>query len=87
MIDGAPERLNETHDPALRSWVESANSGSTDFPIQNLPYGVFRRRKDEAPRVGVAIGDQILDLARSAEASLLDDLPDTLRAAARAPSR
>jgi fumarylacetoacetase len=86
MIDGTPDQLNETHDPALRSWVESANSGLTDFPIQNLPYGVFRRHKDEAPRVGVAIGDQILDLTRSAEASLLDDLSATLRAAACAES-
>jgi fumarylacetoacetase len=86
MIDGTPDQPDETHDPSLRSWVESANSGLTDFPIQNLPYGVFRRHKDDAPRVGVAIGDQILDLTRSAEASLLDDLSDTLRAAACAGS-
>jgi fumarylacetoacetase len=53
---------NETHDPARRSFVESANSGS-DFPIQNLPYGVFRRLGSSEPyRVGVAIGDQILDV-------------------------
>jgi len=56
--------LDETHDPALRSWVESANDPSSDFPIQNLPFGVFRRSSsDESPRVGVAIGDQIYDLA------------------------
>ncbi len=56
--------LDATHDPALRSWVESANDPHTDFPIQNLPFGVFRRRgSDETPRVGVAIGDQIFDLA------------------------
>lgn len=56
-------RLNETHDAGLKSWVASANVADTDFPIQNLPYGVFRRRQsDEAFRVGVAIGDQILDL-------------------------
>ena len=36
--------LNATHDPTLRSWVDSANDGSTDFPIQNLPLGRFRRR-------------------------------------------
>jgi fumarylacetoacetase len=54
---------NETHDPARRSFVESANDGS-DFPIQNLPFGVFRRRGgSESPRVGIAIGDQILDVA------------------------
>jgi len=50
--------------PILRSWVESANGPETDFPIQNLPFGVFRRKKsNEQPRGGVAIGDQILDLA------------------------
>jgi fumarylacetoacetase len=56
--------LDATHDPALRSWVAAANDGRTDFPIQNLPHGVFRRRGgDEAWRGGVAIGDQVLDLA------------------------
>ena len=53
-----------THDPELRSWVESANTAGTDFPIQNLPFGIFKRKgKKEAPRGGVAIGDQIFDLA------------------------
>jgi fumarylacetoacetase len=56
--------LDETHNIDLRSWVETANDAATDFPIQNLPLGVFRRaRSDETPRVGVAIGDQIYDLA------------------------
>ena len=56
--------MNQTHDPKLQSWVESANDPATDFPIQNLPFGVFRRKgSKEAPRGGVAIGDQILDLA------------------------
>lgn len=78
---------NDTHDPDLRSWVESANSETTDFPIQNLPYGVFRRRgTGEAPRVGVAIGDQIMDLARSVELRLLDNVSETLRAAVSASS-
>jgi fumarylacetoacetase len=55
--------LNATHDPALRSWVGSANRAGADFPIQNLPFGVFRRAgSHEAWRGGVAIGDQILDL-------------------------
>ncbi|HUN75689.1 MAG TPA: fumarylacetoacetase [Steroidobacteraceae bacterium] len=55
--------LNETHDPGLRSWVETAQVPGTDFPIQNLPFGVFRRAGSaEALRGGVAIGDQILDL-------------------------
>src|SRR5262245_563743 len=54
---------NETHDPARRSFVESANRDS-EFPIQNLPYGVYRRRGSTEPgRVGIAIGDQILDVA------------------------
>jgi len=52
-----------THDPALRSWVASANVAGTDFPVQNLPYGRFRRAgSDESWRIGVAIGDQVLDL-------------------------
>ena len=56
--------LNETHDPALRSWVASAQVAGTDFPIQNLPFAVFRRTgRQEAWRGGVAIGDQIVDLA------------------------
>jgi fumarylacetoacetase len=56
--------LNHTHDPALRSWVPSANWAHTEFPIQNLPFGVFRRLgSGERPSVGVAIGDQIVDLA------------------------
>ncbi len=49
---------------ADRSWVESANEPGTDFPIQNLPYGIFKRKgRKERPRGGVAIGDQIFDLA------------------------
>lgn len=56
--------LNETHDPSLKSWVAAANAAGSDFPIQNLPFGVFRRKgSDEPYRCGVAIGDQILDLA------------------------
>jgi len=56
-------KLDETHDPARKSWVASANAPDADFPIQNLPFGVFRPRGDQAePMVGVAIGDQILDV-------------------------
>jgi fumarylacetoacetase len=55
--------LNATHDPALRCWLETANDPNSDFPIQNLPFGVFRRSGSaEAFRGGVAIGDQVLDL-------------------------
>ncbi|MCP4875242.1 MAG: fumarylacetoacetase [Gammaproteobacteria bacterium] len=60
--------LNETHDPSLTSWVESANIDGADFPLQNLPFAVFRVHvSDESFRGGVAIGDQVLDLARLAE--------------------
>jgi fumarylacetoacetase len=45
---------NETHDPAMRSWVESANQPGCDFPIQNLPFGVFRAAPGGEARVGVA---------------------------------
>jgi len=55
--------LNETHAPQLRSWVASANAPDTDFPIQNLPFGVFRQAGSAQEfRVGVAIGDSILDV-------------------------
>ena len=64
--------LNATHDPHLKSWVESANQPDTDFPIQNLPFAVFRRAgRGEAFRGGVAIGDQILDLAALHESRVL----------------
>ena len=60
--------LDDTHDPALRSWVESANEGGTEFPVQNLPFGRFRRTGNEEPfRIGVAIGDQVLDLKLALE--------------------
>jgi fumarylacetoacetase len=65
---------NATHDPALRSWVASANDGDTDFPIQNLPYGRFRRAGSREPwRMGVAIGDQVLDLKAAYEHAHWDD--------------
>ena len=64
--------LNETHDPARRSFVESANARGADFPIQNLPFCVFRPTPQAAPRAGVAIGDRLLDLA--AAASCFDGL-------------
>ena len=65
--------LNETHDPALTSWVTSANIPGTDFPIQNLPFAIFRRQgSDDAFRGGVAIGDQVVDLAALAGRALFD---------------
>ncbi len=63
--------IDETHDPKRLSWIASAN-GHADFPIQNLPLGVFSIADGE-PRIGVAIGDMILDLRGLAEAGLLDD--------------
>ena len=64
--------LNDTNDLALKSWVASANEVGCDFPIQNLPFGVFRRAgSDEAYRGGVAIGDQILDLSAAVAGGLL----------------
>ena len=55
--------LDDTHDPGLKSWVESANAPDTDFPLQNLPFGRFARRGSGEPwRIGVAIGGQVLDL-------------------------
>ena len=62
--------MNETHDPSLTSWIESANAPDTDFPIQNLPFGVFSRKGDAERRVGVAIGDQIVDVGESLSANL-----------------
>ena len=75
--------LDETHDPALRSWVDSANSGNGDFPLQNLPFAVFRRRgSNEAWRGGVAIGDEVLDLAAAAASdAFTGDAANALRAA------
>lgn len=58
-------QIDETHDPALQSWVASANDPATDFPIQNLPFGRFREPRDGDWRIGVAIGDQVLDLRRA----------------------
>ena len=59
--------LNETHDPARKSFVDTANAPESDFPIQNLPFGVFRPAPGASPRVGVAIGDQIVDAAAAAD--------------------
>jgi fumarylacetoacetase len=67
--------LDHTHDPAARSWVASANVPGCDFPIQNLPFAVFRQQGSDEPfRGGVAIGDQIVDLARLALSGSMDGL-------------
>ncbi|MEO1105744.1 MAG: fumarylacetoacetase, partial [Pseudomonadota bacterium] len=64
-------RLDATHDPARRSWVGSANAPGTDFPIHNLPFGVFSRPGDATRHVGVAIGEEILDVTQLEAAGLL----------------
>jgi fumarylacetoacetase len=64
--------VNATHDARLRSWVDSANRVGTDFPVQNLPLGVFRRRgSDERWRVGTAIGDAVADVGVLAREEIL----------------
>ena len=66
--------LDATHDPKVRSWLPSANQSGCAFPIQNLPFGVFRRAQSaESFRGGVALGDQIIDLRALAEAQLFTD--------------
>jgi fumarylacetoacetase len=75
MNEASSQALDETHDPTLTSWVESANDPSTDFPVQNLPFGVFRRRESHlSPRIGVAIGEAVLDATGCVDAGLLDPL-------------
>jgi fumarylacetoacetase len=79
--------IDESHDPARRSWVGSANASDSDFPIQNLPFGVFRRRGAVgSQRICAAIGDQVLDLAACAELGLLHELQADLRGVLTAPA-
>ena len=67
------DRLDATHDPAARSWLDSANLSGCAFPLQNLPFGVFRRAQSaESFRGGVAIGDPIIDLAAIEKAHLFE---------------
>jgi fumarylacetoacetase len=60
--------------PLMRSWVDSANAPETDFPLNNLPYGVFDKGDGSMPRCGVAIGDMIFDLCKAEGEGLLGDL-------------
>jgi len=69
-----PYPIDDTHRPELESWVESAADPATDFPLSNLPLGIFRRERG-TPRPGVAIGDQVLDLAAAATDGLLAAAP------------
>ncbi|WP_321783510.1 fumarylacetoacetase [Paraburkholderia sp. J94] len=71
-----PDDLRATLDPRRKSWVESANDAACDFPIQNLPFGVFSTAQNVTPRAGVAIGDSVIDLAALYDAGVLR-LPGT----------
>jgi fumarylacetoacetase len=74
-------KLNETHDRSRRSWVATANHPDNDFPIQNLPLGIFH--EGGTSRGGVAIGDRIFDLSAGLELNLFSgDAADAARAAA-----
>ena len=63
---------DDTHRADLQSWVESAHALDTDFPLQNLPLGLFQS-PEQSPRPGIAIGAEILNLASAAEQGFLDD--------------
>ncbi|HYB65928.1 MAG TPA: fumarylacetoacetase [Steroidobacteraceae bacterium] len=79
--------VDATHDPQLASWVASANAAESDFPIQNLPFAVFRRAGNPEPfRGGVAIGAEILDLGALAAARPFDGLAAEALAAAALPA-
>jgi fumarylacetoacetase len=66
----------------MKSWVESANLPNCDFPLENLPYGVFRH--EDQTRIGIAIGDQVLDLRNCVQSGLLGSLsPETTAACSR----
>ena len=70
--------IDATHDQALTSWVISAN-GHAQFPIQNLPMGVFDA--GDGARIGVAIGNEVLDLTSALDCGLLPTLDNDTEAA------
>jgi fumarylacetoacetase len=72
--------LNKTHDPHAKSWVKSANAEGAPFPLQNLPFGVYRAEGSPS-QIGVAIGDSILNLHGAATSGLLDSLSGSVRKA------
>jgi fumarylacetoacetase len=77
--------LDQTHDPSVESWVESANL-HRDFPLQNLPFGVFQPTtsgdRTAGPRGGIRIGDEVLDLRSLSRAGLLTGAAQTAARAA-----
>jgi fumarylacetoacetase len=76
--------IDETHDPKRTSWVDSAN-GHADFPLQNLPFGLFSP-KDEAPRPGIAIGDHIIELQALVATGLSREAPAALEPVLATPA-
>ena len=66
--------INPTHNPALRSWVDSAHRPGTDFPIQNLPLGVGIQGKTGPRRVLTAIGDHVLDVCQALDVGLFQGM-------------
>ncbi len=79
--------MNETNDPGLRCWLPSAHDPATDFPLQNLPFGVFERRDESGPPVvGVAIGDQVVDVSRCFQEGLFEGLAAEAARACEAPA-
>jgi fumarylacetoacetase len=68
--------MNETHNPQLKSWIASANVPGNDFPIQNLPFGVFRKKVTGLHHVGVAIGDQIVDITAARFEEVFDGIAE-----------
>jgi fumarylacetoacetase len=71
--------VDHTHDAALESWVERAGDPETDFPIQNLPFGVFGHGQEVPRNIGIAIGDSILDVQACVRAGLLAGLDPGVR--------
>ncbi|WP_429327059.1 fumarylacetoacetase [Paraburkholderia sp. GAS348] len=79
--------LDRTHDATVKSWLASANQPHCDFPLQNLPYAIFRRKGDtEAFRAGIALGDQVIDLAALLRERCLDGLAMQAAIACTQPS-
>jgi fumarylacetoacetase len=72
--------IDQTHDPSLRSWVESANQPDTDFPIQNLPFATFRRPNEANSALGAAIGEQVLDVTAAFDIDSMETLMSMPRA-------
>src|SRR6185503_5219373 len=77
---------DDTHDPALTCWVDAANASDSDFPIQNLPLGVFGHGNEPPAKIGVAVGDSILDLGACTRAGLLPEVDVRVREACSEPT-